>query len=290
VWRGKGSSVDESCCDQRAPTRATARERRNVFYYLSCVYTVEGPLTVRLQPKILDDDPLLLAQSYRLRYQVYCVERQYLSADDYPDQLEFDAFDRDSLHVGAVDDEGALIATARVIKANRDGLPLFRYCSLFPSERTLQDAASTVVEVSRVSISREYPRLRGVSVSSAAERRQRNAEPFITLLKAAYCAARRLGATHVIGATDAALHRRLVRLGFPYRVAGPTVDYYGPVAPHIMDLAELDLLVLGGQFPTLNGFPVDLGPRRWPRPAEDERHVAWHRDAELELATSRQAD
>ena len=37
----------------------------------------------------IDDSPLLLAQSYRLRYQVYCVERKFLSPDPTrPDRIE----------------------------------------------------------------------------------------------------------------------------------------------------------------------------------------------------------
>jgi N-acyl amino acid synthase of PEP-CTERM/exosortase system len=245
---------------------------------------------MELQARLLDDDPLLLGQSYRLRYQVYCVERQFLSADDYPDQLEFDAFDRDSVHVGAVDRRGELVATARLVKPNKDGLPLFRYCTLFPYEHALDHVANTVVEVSRVSISRayirhrEHPPLGELGVSDAAlrasapgmaERRRHNAEPFLALLKAAYYGARSVGATHVIGATDAALHRRLVRFGFPYRVAGPSVDYYGPVAPYIMDLDELDQVILGGQFPALDGFHVGLVPGYSPRPHEHDGHITW---------------
>lgn len=245
-----------------------------------------------LQARLLDEDPLLLAQSYRLRYQVYCVERRFLSADDYPDQLEFDAFDRDSVHVGAVDRHGALVATARLVKPNRDGLPLFRYCSLFPYERTLDEVANAVVEVSRVSISRAYARHRetaplaelalsqadpDASGSVRVERRLRTSEPFLTLLKAIIYGARCVGATHLIGATDAALHRRLVRFGFPYRVAGPSVDYYGPVAPHIMSLAEFDQAVVGGEFPALDGFPIGLEPRPWPRRDEHDSPVAWSR-------------
>lgn len=233
---------------------------------------VERPRSSDLQSRLLDDDPQLLEQSYRLRYQVYCVERQFLRANDYPDQRERDQFDQDSVHVGAVDGHG-LAATARVVKPNRAGLPLFRYCSLFPSERTLEQASNTVVEVSRVSISRSYARHYAAVPSS--ERRLRNAEPFLTLLKAVIEGARHVGATHLIGATDAALHRRLVRFGFPYRVVGPTIDYYGPVAPHIMSLAELDQVILGGHFPALNGFPVGLELGPWPRPAAQDGPIAW---------------
>jgi hypothetical protein len=81
-------------------------------------------------------------------------------------------------------------------------------------------------------------------------------------------AAKRVRATHLIGATDAALHRWLVHYGFPYRLAGPEVDYYGPVAPYIMSLVELDQVILGGKFAALDQFPVGLDPERWPRADE----------------------
>jgi len=260
---------------------------------------VEGPLAVGLEARVLDNDPLLLEQSYRLRYQVYCVERGFLRAEDYPDQLERDAFDRHSIHLGAVDGHGKLAATARLVKPNEAGLPLFRYCTLFPSESTLNELADTIVEVSRVSISRGYARHHVgrplgkivvpeagdyASVPTTAERRYRNAEPFLTLLKAIIFGARRVGATHLIGATDAALHRRLVRFGFPYRVVGPSVDYYGPVAPHIMSLAELDQVILGGQFAALDGFPVGVEPQPWPRLDKHDGPIVWNRVEDPELS------
>jgi hypothetical protein len=154
--------------------------------------------------------------------------------------------------------------------------------------RTLDDDASMVVEVSRVSISRAYDRHR--FADGTTDRRLRYAEPFLTLLKAVIYGARHVGATHLIGATDAALHRRLVRFGFPYRVAGPTVDYYGPVAPHIMSLAELDDIILGGQFPALLDFPIGAESAPWSRVDQHDGHIAWSRSQRSELTMSPQVD
>ena len=81
-------------------------------------------LTGAFRPVTIDDSPQLLEKSYRLRYQVYCLERQFLRAEDYPNQLEFDEFDRDSVHVGVLDAEGELVGTARIVKPNSAGLPL----------------------------------------------------------------------------------------------------------------------------------------------------------------------
>jgi hypothetical protein len=69
--------------------------------------------------------------------------------------------------------------------------------------------------------------------------------------------ARRAGATHLMGATDAALHRWLVHFGLPYRISGPEVDYYGPVAPCIMSLSELDEIITSGRFPALKALASD---------------------------------
>jgi N-acyl amino acid synthase of PEP-CTERM/exosortase system len=250
---------------------------------------IESPRTVELQAMLLDDEPSLLEQSYRLRYQVYCVERGFLPAEDYPDHLERDPFDKYSVHVGAVDARGELAATARLVKPNRLGFPLLQHCNLFPSETAPDDLTNTFVEVSRVSVSRAYDRHR-IAANGTENRRLRNAEPFLTLLKAVIYGARHVGATHLVGATDAALHRRLVRFGFPYRVAGPTVDYYGPVAPHIMSLAELDDVILGGQFPALNDFPIGAESTPWSRLDEHDVHIAWSSAATVELAMSRQVD
>jgi len=205
-------------------------------------------------PRTIGDDPVLLERSYRLRYQVYCVERRFLNAGDYPDQLETDEFDGDSVHVGAVDMFGELAATARIVKPNGRGFPMFRHCALFPDVPTLNQPGTVPVEVSRVSISRSYVR----------RERRRRTEPFLTLLNAVIRAAKRAGATHLIGATDAALHRWLVHYGFPYRFVGPEVDYYGLVAPCIMSLHELDEIILGGQYASLDGFPVGWEPSLWP--------------------------
>src|SRR5262245_33033942 len=84
----------------------------------------------------IDDDLHLLDASYRLRYQVYCMERQFLDAGSYPDGRECDEFDEYSMHLGVTDAHGDLAATARLITANPLGFPMFRHCALFPDART----------------------------------------------------------------------------------------------------------------------------------------------------------
>ena len=99
------------------------------------------------QARPIDDVLQLLDDSYSLRYQVYCLERKFLRADDYPLGLEFDEFDRHSIHVAAIDTRGALVGTARAVKISEIGLPLFRHCTTFQHEMDHPPPNARVVEV-----------------------------------------------------------------------------------------------------------------------------------------------
>jgi len=189
--------------------------------------------------QVIDGDPQLLEESYRLRYQVYCVERRFLDATDYPDGREVDEFDEHSVHLGLIAAEGTLIGTARLIKPNPHGFPMFRHCAFFP-EVMPPDAPHVVpMEASRLAISRKYMR------------HHRRTEPLCDLVKAVVVGARMVGANHLIAASEPALARRLMHLGFPYRIGGPMADYYGPVAACLMNLDELDEIIAGGRVPSL---------------------------------------
>ena len=87
----------------------------------------------------IDDSPTLMEQSYKLRYQVYCCERNFLPIENYPDGRESDEFDQHSVHVGVMDAWGELAATARVVSLTKagPGLPLFQHCRIFADETEL---------------------------------------------------------------------------------------------------------------------------------------------------------
>ncbi len=223
------------------------------------------------RPVTIDDSPRLLEQSHRMRYQIYCLEKHFLRAEDYPSHLEFDEFDGDSVHVGVLDRQSELVGTARIVKPNSAGLPFFRHCTLFPGETALAEAGNTVVEISLVCISHRYTRRRvdvffdaqgevesGEHVTPRRERRVAHDDVFATLVKSLYHATKGLGATHWIVAIEKSLRRRIAAYGLPFQLAGPEVDYYGVVAPYIMSLADLDQVIQGRQFPSLDDFPVGL--------------------------------
>jgi N-acyl-L-homoserine lactone synthetase len=206
-----------------------------------------------IEGRVIDNDQDLMDQSYRLRYQVYCVERGFLNAGNYPDRLERDEFDRYSLHVGVIDRQRDLIATSRLVQVSMRGLPLFRHCQIFPQETELYCETHRIVEVSRLCMSRQL-RHRGQGRASVAA----------TLYRALYQASKRAGFTHWLVCTEHSLQRLVTGFGFPFRPIGPMTDYFGPVAPFMMDLQEFDQVILSGTRPALSTFLDGLEPEYSP--------------------------
>jgi N-acyl amino acid synthase of PEP-CTERM/exosortase system len=217
---------------------------------------------------VLDDDPVLLQASYALRYQVYCLERKFLSPHSYPDQVETDEFDQHSIHMGVINAAGELAATARLVQLTTDGLPSFDHCTFHTGVNVLRDTDRRLIEISRLAVSRAYNRRAGdehFSLGSAPARteggeRRGGGLLVMTLYRAIYQTSKRQGITDWMAATERSLQRLIVRSGFPFRQIGPETDYYGPVAPYLLDLGQLDARLLSGRFTALNGFMDGLEP------------------------------
>jgi len=207
-----------------------------------------------LEGRCIDHDLDLMNQSYRLRYQVYCVERAFLHAANYPDRIESDEFDRFSIHVGLLNGARSLIATSRLVTVSMAGLPLFRHCHIHPHERELWGVGNQIAEISRLCMSRDS---RGPQAGSNAIA--------LALYRATYQETKRRRLTHWVAAMEPALHRRLTAMGVPFRRIGPVIDYFGPVAPYLLELAEFDRIIVSGTRPRLRTFLEGLEPEFCPR-------------------------
>lgn len=238
---------------------------------------------------LLDDSPALLDASFRLRYQVYCLERQFLPAQYFPAELETDVFDQHSVHLGVLNAEGDVVATTRLVRRSEYGLPMDGHCILHAHEKAVHMASPPLVEISRLSVSRRYNRRKGddhyslgglYSHPDGGERRQ-SAEIVLTLYRTVYQASRRYGFTHWLAATERSLQRLMSRYEFPFRQVGPETDYFGPVAPYLLEVAELDALILGGRVPLLRDFLVGLEPEFHPQLTDPPHSSAPVSEAEV---------
>jgi N-acyl amino acid synthase of PEP-CTERM/exosortase system len=246
--------------------------------------TVTAAVLVENRPQYfqcceIDDSPSLLEQSFGLRYQVYCLERAFLDPEHYANRLEIDAFDAHALHLGTMNLQGELVGTARLVQDGVAGFPLFLHCKIFPGETELYLPENTVAEVSRLSVSRNYRRRREdgaygdqgeppayVGKQRRGGRAGNSGELIVSLYKALYQASKRHGITHWLAATEKSLHRLLTKFAFPLRLIGPEADYFGPVAPYLMNLSEFDQVILSHTKPFLDDFLVGLEPQFCPVP------------------------
>lgn len=221
----------------------------------------------------LDGLPELLHASYELRYQVYCLERHFLPASYYPQAFETDVFDQHAVHIGVLDPAGVLVATARLVRRTEEGLPMYGHCSLLVHDPVLADPRAPVVEVSRLAVSRQFNRRKGDAhyaleggTTEHGDKRREGGEIVMTLYRALYQASKRHGFTHWLAATERSLQRLVIRYRFPFKQVGPATDYFGMVAPYLMDLSAFDAEILGGRVPALRDFLVGLEPHLIPGP------------------------
>lgn len=97
-----------------------------------------------------------LKKTYKLRYEVYCLEKGYLNPDNYPDKQEIDEFDKRSgtTNVIAIDKNNTIIGMIRIV-------PNDLYNSELPSEsyhslKEYRKYNKSIAELSRFIISKVY--------------------------------------------------------------------------------------------------------------------------------------
>jgi N-acyl amino acid synthase of PEP-CTERM/exosortase system len=195
--------------------------------------------------------PEELQESYRLRYQVYCKECNFIREEDYPQGYETDDLDRASVHFGGFDLQGCMIGAVRLI------LPA---CGKFPIEEHCPDMAvdwnavrhDRCAEISRLTISKLFrrrakdglyyePQADDTTVKDKGEYFVRRVRPMaFGLYRAMYQECKRIKITHWFALMEKSLWMLLKIHGFAFKPVGPEVDFYGMVMPYIADLSELE--------------------------------------------------
>lgn len=200
-----------------------------------------------------------LRDSYALRYEVYCHERNFLAPEDYPSKLEKDYYDQHSIHVGGVNKEGMLVGTMRLVLPSARGFPLFEHCELFTEYQYLADPDQQgqlqAAEISRLAVSKSYRRRRndglydlaseedcGTFVRNGNEvaHHRHRPEIILGLYKTMYQASKRHGIMHWFAAMEKTLLRLLRRYNFDFTPIGPELDYYGPVIPYLAKISDIE--------------------------------------------------
>jgi len=200
-----------------------------------------------------DANDASLEDIYRLRYQVYCKECNFLRAEDYPDGMEKDKYDPYSVHFVASDQNGA-IGTSRLILYSELGFPLEEHCNgnLLVDKKTLP--RHNAVEVSRLVISKEYRKRKDDGLyygpdyvdnqRSEAEHMMKRIRPMaFGMYREMYQESKRRGITHWFAVMEKSLYLLLRMHNFVFHPIGKEFDYYGPVMPYLADIREMERTV-----------------------------------------------
>ncbi len=208
-------------------------------------------------------DPYNEELVFGLRYQVYCLERGFLPADNYPDGLERDEYDDYSTYVSATNQANIVVGALRVVRPP-EGMPFpFQtHCTRLFNTPPLPPPHECV-EVSRVIISKVYRRRAddtSLGISSklledstdhvnmmASENnehgRKQQPEILLGILRQMYRHCKKIGVSYWYAATEPSLARMLQRINLTFEAIGEQEDYYGLVTPYILavDKFEHDL-------------------------------------------------
>ena len=224
------------------------------------------------------------AQVFALRYQVYCLERLFLPAENYPDGLEKDEYDAYATHIIAHNLSRVLVGSLRLVSPPADNrFPFQQHCTqLFPDRMKLPH--HECAEISRLVISKLYRRRANDTVFGVAsqlvadnptaqdiydrrkEKREdsdrRKLQPVILLglLRQMYQHSKRQGIRYWYMALEKPLARLLHRLFyFALIPIGKQADYYGPVTPCSLSVAYFEEALSQGDPVLFAWFQESIG-------------------------------
>ncbi len=193
----------------------------------------------------------LMQRAFELRYNVYCIERRFLNANDYPDGCESDSYDDESAHFVAHNLNGELVGYVRLVLPDINlALPFERYCQPFLGHT--KPPRLECGEISRLMVRQDYRRRRGDTLAGSREvesgpgepnwleRRSHSPHILLSLYRQLYQYSLRHGVRYWYAAMERALARSLQRLDFGFQQICEEADYFGPVATYLADLRELE--------------------------------------------------
>ena len=198
---------------------------------------------------VTTEDQLL--QAYAVRYRVYCEEFNYEATDLFPDKMESDEFDKQSLHCLIVHKATERAAgCVRLVPADEryeNGLlPLEKFCknSLDRDEISrLNIDRGAVCEISRLAVDAAFRRRPGETATrfggiDSVDCTRQEQRTFSLIALSAFLAGGALTSitnhTNVFAMMEPFLPRLLKRTGIEFKKVGSDMDYHGIRAPYFV--------------------------------------------------------
>ncbi|MDP2263615.1 MAG: PEP-CTERM/exosortase system-associated acyltransferase [Hydrogenophaga sp.] len=181
-------------------------------------------------------DAALMRSLYQFRYEVYCNECGFLDGQDYPEQIETDEHDMSSSHFASFNPSAELAGYVRLVRPDAiQTFPFQNHCVTLLNGVELPPAAKSA-EISRLMVRQDYRRRQ----PTRTELMDDSPQILLSLYRQMYEYSLANGIRYWYAAMERSLARALTRMSFSFRQIGPATDYYGPVAPYVADLRELE--------------------------------------------------
>jgi len=191
--------------------------------------------------------------SYRLRYQVYCVENAFEDAAANSGELESDAYDDYSVHALVMHrPTGMAAGTVRLILPGADLEPPLPFLAAYeaPAEASEpQFPSASTAEISRFAISKKFRRVarhskaQASNTDNAATARApgRHDADIVTLalIRAFIGLAAKNNVQFFCAMMEPALLRRVARLGIHFDRIGDDVEFHGRRQPSAINVSVM---------------------------------------------------
>ena len=223
-------------------------------------------------------------EAHRLRYDVYCEERGYEDPEKFPDGLEVDVYDDNSVHALVRHRFSNLVAgVVRLVFTDQSEpekpLPIEYYCGDSFDHSILDrfDFSRTgIAEVSRFAVSNQFiNRVGNDGLGHPSDKWTGQVQddpsqylPHISLglIAMLFVASAQHRITHWYAVMEPSLHRLLGRSGIVFTSIGPVVNYHGRRQPMIASVSDLLSNVYDKRYEffrlidDLGGVPADFVP------------------------------
>lgn len=194
------------------------------------------------------DDHDNLNKIFRLRYSVYCDEKQFIPREDAAGMVETDEYDSGNsfqfivLDTRAATQEDETLGTVRLVKySDALGFPTGKHHPDLYGKLTAYDM-SRMAEISRLCVAQRFRRRRddglyGVGSYHDGDERRKYPIVMLSLLKEMYRMSKAEGITHWISSMEDTLYRYLKSTSMVFEpLDDDYIEYYGKVKSYIMDI------------------------------------------------------
>jgi len=217
--------------------------------------------------RVAPSDNSLMEQIFRLRYQVYGCERQFISTDNYPDGMECDEYDDHAVHVAAINRFGEVIGALRLIFNHAITLPIEKHVEHINLSAPVPGLLC-FAEISRLVISKKlrqrcngrYLQM-GHSESRAPSQKSflRFARPLaFGLCQQMYLESREEGVTHWLCMMEKGLCALLKMYGMEFHCIGEELECMGKVQPYVAPVHPMEPAPIGPQDHRYSRLPAAL--------------------------------